>query len=179
MPLHPIAQNLVDARLPTWSHGSEMPKYLRREPDVDVHLRIGLSGATAHTRERALRRTHYLPPTETSARSNCSFVHSGASSGSTQKRLVACFFPRIAFPHRNDAAITPRGVQTTLTNRSIEEAVGLEPRLTIILAVRVTPANSFPASAKSNFRSARVLSRLAESYEMPNMPTENSAVNIH
>jgi hypothetical protein len=60
MPLHPIAQNLVDARLPTRAHGSEMPKHLRRESDVDVHLRIGLSGATARTRERALRRTHYL-----------------------------------------------------------------------------------------------------------------------
>ncbi len=46
-----------------------------------------------------------LPPTETSARSNCSCVHPGASSGSTQERLVACFFPRIAFPHRDDVAI--------------------------------------------------------------------------
>jgi addiction module HigA family antidote len=41
------------------------------------------------------------PAIAISARSNCSCVHSGASSGSTQTRLEARFFAGIAFPHRD------------------------------------------------------------------------------
>src|ERR1700730_10192401 len=62
MPLDPLAQHLVDARLPAWSGGSEMPKHLRREVDVRMDLRVRLLLPSARTRERALRRSYHLAP---------------------------------------------------------------------------------------------------------------------
>lgn len=75
------------------------------------------------------------PPTAISARSNCSCVHSGASSGSTQPRRVARFFTGIALPHRNHMAILatrgPHHHDEPLT----KQAVGLKPGLTIVVPV--------------------------------------------
>src|ERR1700738_1619393 len=59
-PLDPLAQHLVDARLPAWSGGSEMPKHLRREVDVRMDLRVRLLRPAARTRERCL--APGLPP---------------------------------------------------------------------------------------------------------------------
>src|SRR6516225_10860983 len=54
MSLHPLTQDLVDARLPPRAGGSEVPQHLRGQTDVGMHLRIGFLRSTARASKRAL-----------------------------------------------------------------------------------------------------------------------------
>jgi hypothetical protein len=75
------------------------------------------------------------PAIATSARSNWSLVHSGASSGSTQARLVACFFPGITLPHGNDVTIRATRCPDHHHKSRAEKTIGLVPGLAIVLPV--------------------------------------------
>src|SRR5450759_5052840 len=76
-----------------------------------------------------------LLPTAISARSNCSLVHSGAASRSSQTLLEPSVFAGIAFPHRNDVAIRATRGPDQHDQAPIQKAVGLEPRFTIVLSI--------------------------------------------
>jgi hypothetical protein len=41
---NPLAQHLVDARLPARPCGAKMTEHLRRQPDMDVNLGVGFLG---------------------------------------------------------------------------------------------------------------------------------------
>src|SRR5262249_46862892 len=69
------------------------------------------------------------------ARSNCSCVHSGASSGSSETRLEARFFAGIAFPHRNHVAIRATRGPNHHDQTPSKEPVSLESRLAIVKPV--------------------------------------------
>lgn len=60
MLLDPLAQYLVDARLPARTHRPEKSDDLRGQPDMGVDLGIGLLRPAPRTGESALRRLHHL-----------------------------------------------------------------------------------------------------------------------
>ena len=73
-----------------------------------------------------------LSPTAISARSNCSSVHFGASSGSTQTRLEPRFFAGIALPHRDHVTIRATRSPDHHDHMPTEKSVSLEAGLAIV-----------------------------------------------
>ena len=108
-----------------------MSKHLRGEADVGVHFRVRFLWPPARARKRASGRAYDLAAHCDLGAVELSFRPSGASSRSTQTRLVTRFFTGIAFPHRDHVAFRATRGPNHHDQTPAEQSVCLEPELAL------------------------------------------------